>query len=86
VIPKDESSAVTLDTLVGRVAMIIGGEARRGNPAQGKVATDSGQTLYVMIEPDDTEGILVNGDKVLLVRQLGGTRFTAIPNPRPDIL
>jgi hypothetical protein len=86
VIPKDESSAVTLDTLVGRVAMIIGGEARRGNPAQGKVVTDSGQTLYVMIEPDDAQGALVNGDKVLLVRQLGGTRFTAIPNPRPDIL
>lgn len=86
VIPKDESSAVTLDTLVGRVAMIVGGEARRGNPAQGKVVTDSGQTLYVMIEPDDELGAFTSGDKVLLVRQLGGTRFTAIANPRPDIL
>lgn len=86
VIPKDESSAVTLDTLVGRVAVIVGGEARKGNPAQGKVVTDSGQTLYVMIEPDNDDGLLVNGEKVLLVRQLGGTRFTAIANPRPDIL
>jgi hypothetical protein len=85
-IPKDESSAVTLDTLVGRVAMMIGGEAQSGNPAQGKVVTDSGQTLYVMVEPDDAQGALRNGDKVLLVRQLGGTRFAAIPNPRPDIL
>ena len=86
VIPKDESSAVTLDSLVGRVAMIVGGEARKGYPAQGRVTTDSGQTLYLMIEPDDAQATLVGGEKVLLVRQLGGTRFAAIPNPRPDIL
>ncbi len=63
--------------------MIVGGEARKGNPAQGKVVTDSGQTLYVMIEPDDAQGTFVSGEKVLLVRQLGGTRFAAIPNPAP---
>lgn len=86
VIPKDESSAVTLDTLIGQVALLVGGEARKGNPAQGKVVTNAGQTLYLMIEPDDAQVTFVSGDKVLLVRQLGGTRFAAIPNPRPDIL
>lgn len=85
-IPKDESSAVTFDVLLGRVAVMVGGEARKGNPAQGKVTTDAGQTLYLMIEPDDSASVFVGGDKVLLVRQLGGTRFAAITNPRPDIL
>lgn len=86
VIPKDESSAVTFDVLLGRVAVMVGGEARKGNPAQGKVTTDSGQSLYIMIEPDDATSVFVSGDKVLLVRQLGGSRFAAIANPRPDIL
>jgi hypothetical protein len=86
VIPKDESSAVTFDTLLGRVAVMVGGEARKGSPAQGKVNTDSGQTIYLMIEPDNEGATFVGGDKVLLVRQLGGSRFSAITNPRPDIL
>jgi hypothetical protein len=85
VIPKEETYAVTLDTLVGRVATIVNGTARQGYPAQAKVANQHGQTLYVMVEPDGT-GTFENGTAVLLVRQISGTRFAAIPNPRPDLL
>jgi hypothetical protein len=86
VIPQDQTYAVTLDTLVGRVATIIGGTARHGYPAQGKVLNQHGQTLYIMVEPDQEGTQLENGASVLLVRQLSGTRFSAIPNPRPDLL
>jgi Protein of unknown function (DUF1449) len=84
-IPKDETYAVTLDTLVGRVATIVSGTARAGYPAQAKVANQHGQMLYVMVEPD-TGGTFESGTSVLLVRQISGTRFAAIPNPRPDLL
>lgn len=86
VIPQDQTFAVTLDTLVGRVATIVSGTARHGYPAQGKVVNQHGQTLYIMIEPDQEGTQLETGASVLLVRQLSGTRFSAIPNPRPDLL
>jgi hypothetical protein len=83
--PSDETFAVTLDTLVGRVATIVNGTARVGYPAQAKVINQHGQALYVMVEPDGT-GTFESGASVLLVRQLSGSRFAGIPNPRPDLL
>ena len=85
-IPADETFAVTLDSLVGRVATIVSGRARHGYPAQGKVVNQHGQTLYVMIEPDAEGAEFSQGASILLVRQISGTRFAGIPNPRPDLL
>jgi hypothetical protein len=85
-VPADESFAVSLDTLVGRVATILGGTARHGYPAEAKVLSQYGQTLYVMVEPDLPDVILQPGSSVLLVRQITGNRFAGIPNPRPDLL
>jgi hypothetical protein len=85
-VPSDESFAVTLDTLVGRVATVLGGTARNGYPAEAKVLNQHGQTLYVTVEPDSAGEIFESGASVLLVRQIAGTRFSGIPNPRPDLL
>ena len=85
-VPSDESFAVTLDSLVGRVATVLGGTARTGYPAEAKVLNQHGQTLYVMVEPDTADAIFEAGASVLLVRQISGTRFSGIPNPRPDLL
>jgi hypothetical protein len=85
-VPSDESFAVTLDSLVGRVATVLGGTARNGYPAEAKVLNQHGQTLYVMVEPDTADAIFEAGASVLLVRQIAGTRFSGIANPRPDLL
>lgn len=85
-IPRDETSAVPLDSLVGRVAVVVNGTARVNYPAQARVRNEVGQQFYVHVEPDDPAAILVTGDAVLLVRQLSGARFQAIANPRPDLL
>jgi Protein of unknown function (DUF1449) len=85
-VPADESFAVALDTLVGRVATVLGGTARHGYPAEAKVTNQYGQTLYVMVEPDLPDEIFAPGTSVLLVRQVAGNRFAGIPNPRPDLL
>jgi hypothetical protein len=85
-VPSDESFAVTLDSLVGRVATVLGGTARNGYPAEAKVLNQHGQTLYVMVEPDTVGAIFEAGASVLLVRQIAGTRFAGIANPRPDLL
>ena len=85
-IPGDQTYAVSLDSLVGRVAVIVSGTARLGYPAQGKVASEHGQILYVMVEPDIPDATFAPPDAVLLVKRLSGTRFQAIRNPRPDLL
>lgn len=52
ILPKDESTAVSGDSLVGRQARIVLGDASIGQPAQAKLTDEYGQTHYVMVEPD----------------------------------
>lgn len=86
VTPRDETSAVLLETLVGRIATVVNGTARVNYPAQARVRNEHDQTLYVHIEPDDPNTTFGPGDSVLLVKQISGSRFQAIANPRPDLL
>lgn len=85
-IPREQSFAVTFDSLIGLVATVVNGTARQGYPAQAKVVSQHGQTLYVMVEPDEAGVTFQSGSSVLLVRQLAGNRFSGIDNPRPDLL
>jgi len=85
-VPGDETSAETLESLVGHVASVINGTARVGFPAEARVKNEHGLTLYVHVEPDNDATTFSAGDSVLLVRQISGSRFLAIANPRPDLL
>jgi hypothetical protein len=86
IIPSDESSAITLDTLVGHVAVIINGTARKNYPAQARVTTEKGQTFYIRVEPESENEQFVLNDSVLLVQQISGTRFLVCANPCPELL
>jgi hypothetical protein len=86
IMPKEESSAVTLDSLVGRIATVVAGTARVGFPAQARVISEHGQPIYVMVEPDHGEVTFAAKEQVLLVKHLGGTKFQGIRNPKPDLL
>ena len=77
-LPKDETSAVGLGSLVRRDAEIQIGTARAGSPARSKVLDHHGQAHFVMVEPNDPAGELREGDTVLLVRREGET-FYAVP-------
>jgi hypothetical protein len=67
IIPHAETSAVSRDSFVGRIATITLGSAKFGEAAQAKLTDHHGQTHYVMIEPDRPEDILKEGERVLLV-------------------
>lgn len=84
VIPRDESSAVSQDAFVGRIAVITLGTATAGSPAQGRLRDRYQQAHYVMIEPDDESVELEQGAEVLIVRR-DGSRYRAIPNPSADL-
>jgi hypothetical protein len=86
VVPKEETSAVSIDSLVGRIATVVTGTARQGYPAQARVTSEHGQTIYVMVEPDHPQSTFPSGEPVLLVKRLSGTKFQAIRNPKPELL
>jgi hypothetical protein len=86
IMPKDETSAVSDASLVGRVGSVVIGTARSGKPAQARVRDQHGTQHYVMVEPEGAEQALEAGESILLVRHLNGRRFHAIPNPKPELL
>lgn len=74
-LPQDETSAVSLDSLVRRDAEIQTGTARRGSPARSKVLDMFGHPHFVMVEPHDPQAAIGEGETVLLVRREGETFF-----------
>lgn len=77
IIPKEETSAVSRDSFIGRVATVTLGTARSGEPTQARLTDSHGQTHYVMVEPDRASDVCVEGERVLLVSRSNGV-FRAI--------
>ena len=83
ILPQDETSAVGIDTLVGRRAQVTEGIARAGSPARARVKDMHGQSHYVMVEPHEGASEFHAGDEVLLVRREDNTFFgTALAERR----
>ncbi|MBI5721124.1 MAG: YqiJ family protein [Burkholderiales bacterium] len=85
IVPRDETSAVSEQTLVGRVAVIVGGAARRGLAAQARVKDGHGRSHYLMVEPDFDDEIFEEGAQVLIVRK-SGAFYRCIANPHPSLM
>ncbi len=81
-LPKDETSAVGIDSLIRRDAEIQLGSATAGSPARSKVLDRHGQPHFVMVEPHDSNATLNEGETVLLVRREGGI-FYAVQYENP---
>lgn len=77
IMPGDETTAISLDSLVGRRGTITIGTARRGSPAQARVTDIHGQVHYVMVEPYDDAHAIGEGETVRLDRREGNI-FVAV--------
>lgn len=82
ILPHDETTAVSTDTLVGRRAVITDGTARSGSPARARVADMHGHPHHVMVEPHETTGELRSGEEVLLVRREDNLFYATALQPR----
>lgn len=82
VLPRDETTAVDIDSLLGRRARIVLGTARKGNPARARVEDGFGHMHYVMVEPVDDAAL--TADDLLLLATRDGTVFRAVAI-EPDI-
>ncbi len=68
-IPSEETSAVSTDSFVGKIATITIGTAKKDYPAQAKLQDKFGRTHYVMVVPIKDEDVFVQGTQVLLVEK-----------------
>ncbi|ENW82970.1 hypothetical protein F909_01247 [Acinetobacter sp. ANC 3929] len=68
IIPKDETTAIQTDDLIGRTAQIILGDAKPNSPAQAKVKDQFGQTHYVLVEPE-LDIVFHQGQQVILTQR-----------------
>lgn len=80
--PRDETTAVSLDALVGRRGTIAIGTASRGSPARATVHDEHGQMHNVMVEPHNESSRFLSGDEILLVRR-DGDLFYALDGQGP---
>lgn len=82
ILPRDETTAVDIDSLVGRRARIVIGTARRGHPARARVRDAHGHFHHVMVEPTDDASLTETATLLLTARH--GDTFHAVEIP-PDI-
>ena len=85
IIPKDESSAVSELTLIGRAGVVTTGTARQGMAAQVKVKDQHGYYHYLMVEPDEAGVEFEEGTEVLIVKKQGAL-YRGIRNPHPGLI
>jgi hypothetical protein len=85
IIPRDETSAVSDATLIGRAGVVTIGTARTGMAAEVKVKDHLGRGHYLMVEPDTPDEEFPQGTAVLIVKKVGAT-YRGIRNPHPDLL
>lgn len=85
IMPRDETEAVSVETLVGRVATITIGVARQGRPAEARVRDLHGTNHYVMVEPAEADAQFPAGSQVLLLQRSGAV-FRVIANPSASLV
>ena len=71
ILPQDESTAVSIEELIGRHAEVVIGTARQGSPARAKVRDRHGQLHHVMVEPESNGEHAVSGERLLLTSRDG---------------
>lgn len=71
-IPRDETAAISERSLGRRRGVVTVGTARRGSPAQVRIADQYGNVHYTLVEPLDDADEIPEGAEVVVLRLRGG--------------
>jgi hypothetical protein len=74
---REDSTAVSDDSFIGRPATIVLGTSKRGQPSQAKLTDQHGQVHYVLVEPLQDDKEFSNGETVILLKR-DGARFFVV--------
>jgi hypothetical protein len=72
-LPRDETQVLSQEALIGRIAVIVIGTAKRGAAAQAKLRDEFRTTHYVMVEPVHDHDEFQQGQEVLLMARSGAS-------------
>ncbi|MBF0224463.1 MAG: YqiJ family protein [Desulfobacterales bacterium] len=84
-VPKEETEAVSIESFIGKPAIIVTGTAKYGNPAQAKLKDTYGKTHYILVQPEKEGEIFETGTEVLIIMR-NKHIFYAISNPDSGLL
>lgn len=71
VMPRDETTAISLDELVWSRASVVQGNARRDLPARARVRDRYGDVHHVSVIPELESDVIPEGEEVRLLRREG---------------
>ncbi|QLE83959.1 DUF1449 family protein [Shewanella sp. Scap07] len=71
ILPKNESTAVSIDSLSGSVGTVTLGCAIQGKPSEALVRDQHQQKHYVLVEPDTSDAEFPSGTQVVLLARVG---------------
>ncbi len=77
IMPKSETSSISLETLIGREARVTIGQSSTAHAAEARVRDQHGQTHYVMVLAEEGHGPFGPGMPLLIVRR-EGNQFVVI--------
>lgn len=70
-LPKTETTAISVQDLIGREGLVMAGTGQRGSPVQVKLRDQFGQSHYVMVEPMRDDDVLRSGQAILITARVG---------------
>lgn len=73
IIPKNESSATSSNSFVGKIATITIGTASKNHPTEAVFKDNYKQKHYVLVEPEDSSKTFTQGTQVVLVQKQKST-------------
>ncbi|MGB3721534.1 MAG: OB-fold-containig protein [Pacificimonas sp.] len=71
IMPRDETTAISVDELIGRYATVTIGRAAAGSPSRASVTDRHGHVHHVMVEPDSNSDDAHAGERLLLTSREG---------------
>ncbi|WP_079214120.1 OB-fold-containig protein [Ventosimonas gracilis] len=84
-VPHDESSAVSEQSLLGLSGTISQGIAKNGWTAQARIRDQYGRVHYLLVEPDRADEQFDEGAQILIVSKMGAI-WRCIRNPHLELL
>lgn len=85
VVIKDETSAINIQSFVGKIAVIINGTAKKNLPARAKLIDIYGTKHYINVIPDEDKEY-PRGTQILIVEQVKGSTFKVIENTNKRLM
>jgi len=83
-VPREETYVATRASLVGRVGVIVQGQATAALAAEARVPDGHGGSIYVRVFPAEAADSIPQGTRIALVARSGEDAFVAVPLPEEE--